>query len=202
MPLTLYCGTANPGKLREFQLAAGADLRIEPSKPLDCPETGDTFEANARQKALCYAASLPTSALVFVDDSGIEVDALGGAPGVYSARFAGPNADDAANNRLLLDKLRGVSAAQRTARYVCVIALAQGDRVIDTFRATAEGWIVDQPAGKQGFGYDPYFYFPATACRFAELDPAIKWKHSHRGKAFRLMLQHLLPQNEETEPGT
>lgn len=191
MPLKLFCGTGNQGKLREFQSAAGPDVVIEACGPKDCPETGDTFEANARQKALCYAPSAPRGALVFVDDSGIEVDALGGAPGVYSARFSGPDADDDSNNRLLLEKLRDLPPSGRTARYVCVIALVRGSEILQTFRATAEGVIVDQASGEHGFGYDPHFFFPETNCRFAELDPAVKWRHSHRGKAFRMMLEWL-----------
>jgi XTP/dITP diphosphohydrolase len=189
MPMELYCGTGNPGKLREFQEAAGAGVVIRPCGPLPCPETGDTFEANAVEKALCYGKSLPAEALLFVDDSGIEVDALNGAPGVYSARFAGEGATDADNNRLLLEKLQGV--ADRAARYVCVIALVQGGEVLAAFRAEAEGRIQDQPQGANGFGYDPYFYFPPAKRTFGQLTPAEKWPHSHRGKAFRKLLDWL-----------
>lgn len=193
--MNLYCGTGNPGKLREFQQAAGPDFSIESVSGLDCPETGDTFEANARQKALCYSSHIEREHgpdnLLFVDDSGIEIDALDGAPGVYSARFSGPDADDAKNNALMLEKLRNVQPAQRTARYVCVIALTRGTEVLATFRDTAEGRIIDDPCGKNGFGYDPYFFFEPTGCTFAELSPDEKWKHSHRGKAFRQLLEYL-----------
>jgi XTP/dITP diphosphohydrolase len=189
MPLELYCGTANPGKLREFQAAAGADIVIRPCGPCNCPETGDTFEINAVEKALCYSESLPPDALLFVDDSGLAVDALGGAPGVYSARFAGEDATDADNNRLLLQKLQGVE--NRSARYVCVIAVVRGRRVLATSESMAEGLIQDEPRGTNGFGYDPYFFFPETNCTFAELTPAEKWPHSHRGKAFRKVLAWL-----------
>jgi len=193
--MTLYCGTGNPGKLREFQQAAGSDFSIESVSGLDCPETGDTFEANARQKALCYASHIEREhgpdRLLFVDDSGIEIDALDGAPGVYSARFSGPDADDAKNNALMLEKLRDVQPAQRTARYVCVIALTRGTEILATFRDTAEGRIIDDPRGENGFGYDPYFFFEPTGCTFAELSPEEKWKHSHRGKAFRQLLKYL-----------
>lgn len=191
----LFCGTGNPGKLREFRQAAGPDLHIEPVSGLDCPETGDTFEANARQKALCYARHIEQQhgpgQLLFVDDSGIEIDALDGAPGVYSARFAGPDADEAKNNALMLEKLRDVDPSQRTARYACVIALARGLEILQTFRAVAEGRIIDQPLGDGGFGYDPYFYFEPTASTFAQISAEEKWKHSHRGKAFREMLAYL-----------
>ena len=189
MPLELYCGTSNPGKLREFQAAAGADIIIRPCGPCDCPETGNTFEINAIEKALCYSESLPPDAFLFVDDSGLAVDALGGAPGVHSARFAGEGATDDDNNRLLLEKLAGVE--NRVARYVCVIAVVRGGRVLATSESTAEGLIQDEPRGTNGFGYDPYFFFPETNCTFAELTPAEKWPHSHRGKAFRKVLAWL-----------
>ena len=193
--MILYCATGNPGKLREFQGAAGPDVEIRAFGPLDCPETGATFEANAIQKARCYSRALEaetgSTQLLFCDDSGIEVDALDGAPGVHSARFAGPRATDEANNALLLERLRDVAMERRTARYVCVIALVRGGRVLETFRETAEGVIQDEPAGTGGFGYDPYFRFPPLGCTFAELPPEQKWLHSHRGKAFRAMLKWL-----------
>lgn len=193
MPLELYCGTGNAGKLREFQEAAGDGILIRAFGPLPCPETGDTFEANASQKAVCYGKALAREvspeALLFVDDSGIAVDALQGAPGVRSARYAGDDATDDENNRLLLQKLQGV--VDRTARYVCVIALVRGGEVLASFRAEAEGRIQDHPEGEDGFGYDPYFFFPAAGRTFAQLTPADKWARSHRGKAFRQMLAWL-----------
>jgi XTP/dITP diphosphohydrolase len=191
--LDLHCATANPGKLREFRLAAGEGIRVHPIAPLDCPETGVTFEANARAKALCYERGLAAvgKPLVFADDSGLVVDALGGAPGVRSARFAGPAADDQANNALLLENLRGVEAGRRTARFACTIALAQAGTVLQTFTGSAEGRILEAPRGSNGFGYDPLFYFPELGKAFAELAPEVKWAHSHRGKAFRAMLHWL-----------
>ena len=193
--MTLYCATGNKGKLREFQQSAGPEFEIRAFGPRDCPETGSTFEANALQKAHCYAKALAAEAgrpeLLFCDDSGIVVDALDGAPGIYSARFAGPGATDDANNALLLERLRGVPLEQRTARYVCVIALLRGDELLQTFEATAEGVIQDEPAGEGGFGYDPYFRFPPLDCTFAEISADEKWKHSHRGKAFRAMMAWL-----------
>ena len=196
--MILYCATGNPGKLREFQQAAGPEVEIRAYGPLDCPEEGATFTENAVQKARCYAKGLMAEteqpALLFCDDSGIEVDALKGEPGIHSARFAGPDATDAANNELLLEKLREVPAEERIARYVCVIALVRGEELLQTFGAMAEGLIQDEPAGSGGFGYDPHFRYAPLDCTFAELEPEVKWEHSHRGKAFRAMLFWL--QNE------
>jgi XTP/dITP diphosphohydrolase len=179
----LYCATKNAGKLREFE--------AEPLPGLDgiaaCDETGTTFEANAIEKALYYSQF--TSEYVFADDSGLAVDALGGAPGVYSARFAGPDATDAKNNALLIEKLRGV--ANRTARYVCVIALARGGKMICTFRGEVEGEIVDDPRGANGFGYDPYFYYPWFGCTFGEASHEQKQGVSHRSLALRAMRSFL-----------
>jgi XTP/dITP diphosphohydrolase len=187
----VYCATRNPGKLREFQAAAGEDIEVV-SLPglgdIDPPEeTGDTFESNAAQKAIYYSRF--TSELVFVDDSGLSVDALGGAPGVYSARYAGPEADDEANNRLLLERMRGVSG--RTARFVCVIALARRGESIRTFRAEVEGRLLEEPRGSNGFGYDPLFYYPPFGCGFGEVDRERKQSVSHRGQALRALLTYL-----------
>jgi XTP/dITP diphosphohydrolase len=117
------------------------------------------------------------------------VDALGGAPGVYSARFSGPGATDASNNALLREKLRG--AADRTARFVCVIALVEGSRVIGTFRGSVEGEIIDEERGPHGFGYDPMFYYPPFGCTFGEAGDEAKFGVSHRGQALRKMLEFL-----------
>jgi len=193
--LTLYCATTNAGKLREF-LHAAEELahdffRIEPLprlKQLTAPEeTGDTFEVNAIQKAVYYSQFTPQ--LMFAEDSGLEVDALQGAPGVHSARFSGVDATDEKNNRLLLEKLRGVTL--RTARYVCTIALVQQGHVLGTFRGTVEGEIIDQQRGANGFGYDPMFYCPAFQCTFGEATTEQKLEVSHRGEATRKMLQFL-----------
>jgi XTP/dITP diphosphohydrolase len=193
--MTLYCATTNPGKLREFRHAveelAPGRFAIE---PLPClaeippsPEDGDTFEANAIQKALYY--SLYEDAPVFAEDSGLEVDALGGAPGVYSARFAGEEADPEANNDLLLEKLRG--AASRTARYRCVIALVDKGQLIGTFEGAVEGEIAGERQGADGFGYDPVFYYPPFGCTFGVASPEQKLSVSHRGEAFRKLLGFL-----------
>ncbi len=186
--MKLYCATTNPGKLREFRLAAGESWEFEPLTGIPpCEETGATFEENAVQKALHY--SRHAAGLLFAEDSGIEVDALHGAPGVYSARFAGEGATDDANNRLLVEKLRG--EPNRAARYVCVIALARGGELIRTFRGEVEGVIVDQPRGTNGFGYDPHFFYPPFGVTFGETGPERKFTVSHRGRALRAMLEAL-----------
>ena len=190
----LWCATSNAGKLREFQHAAGQDFLLQGLPPQPCPEEGRTFEENAVSKALCYSQALdggPTGAsrLVFADDSGLEVDALGGAPGVLSARFAGPGADDEANNRLLLAKLDGLPVAERAARFVCCIALCRQGLLLRTFHGEARGRILERPLGSGGFGYDPLFYFPPLEKTFAQLSPEEKGRHSHRGQAFRKMLE-------------
>lgn len=195
--IELYCATGNPGKQREFQEAAGDDFVVHRLDPRDCPEHGHSFEENAVSKALCYSRAFRPKdvaggdALVFADDSGLAVDALDGAPGIYSARFAGPDADEAANNRLLIEKLAGVGESARTGRFVCCIALVRGEQVLGTFEGSAEGRIVDSPVGAGGFGYDPLFFFPPLGVTFAEVAAKTKWEHSHRGKAFRLMLEML-----------
>jgi len=179
---TVYACSSNPGKLREFGLAALPGLKdIEPPE-----ETGDTFEANAAAKAVYY--SIFTDEIVLADDSGIEVDALGGAPGVYSARYATPplsdrQAQDAANNELLLKNMRGV--ANRTARFVCVIALAQKGEVLHVARGVVEGRVMETLEGTQGFGYDPLFFYPPFGCTFAEVEGPRKFEVSHRGLALR-----------------
>jgi len=190
--VTLYCATGNAGKLREFRLAAETSgIQVEELPALaamtPCEETGATFEANAILKARYYGRQAPGR--LFADDSGLEVDALGGAPGVYSARFAGRNATDEANNRLLLEKLAGVG--ERTARFVCVIALVEGTKVLRTFRGAVEGRILEEPRGAHGFGYDPLFYYPPFACSFGEAAPERKLTVSHRGAALGAMFRWL-----------
>jgi len=194
----LFLASSNPGKLREFSAAALArGIRVEPlpgykSLP-PCIEDGNSFEENARKKALHYSAFV--SGAVFADDSGISVDALGGAPGIFSARFAGPNATDAENNRKLIEGLKLIESVHdadsrptRAAHYVCVIALARGGCILRVTEGTADGVILDEPRGTGGFGYDPYFFFPPLGKTFAELNPDEKFAVSHRGKAFRQLL--------------
>jgi XTP/dITP diphosphohydrolase len=190
--VTVYCATGNPGKLREFRMAAeGAAVHVEPVPGFalipPCLEHGVTFEENAVLKATYYSPHVP--GLLFADDSGLEVDALGGAPGVYSARFAGPAATDDANNRLLVERLRG--ARNRSARFVCVIALANGPSLLATFRGVVEGEILEEPRGSEGFGYDPLFFYPPFGCSFGEVPEDQKLRVSHRGLALGSLFRHL-----------
>ncbi len=191
--MKLYCATGNAGKLREFRLTAenhALDLDALPGYgglPV-CEENGSTFEENAVLKARHYGPHAP--GLLFADDSGLEVDALGGAPGVRSARYAGPGSTDEANNRLLLENLRGVR--NRAARFVCVLALVEGARLLGTFRGEVEGRILEETRGRGGFGYDPLFYCPELAATFGEASEDRKLAVSHRGRALRAMLRHLV----------
>ena len=193
----LYCATANRGKQREYQQAAGGEIVIHPLPPCDCPEKGRSFRENAVSKALCYSrARRPKDvsgrdALVFADDSGLVVDALDGAPGIHSARFAGSRAGDEANNRKLIQALEAAPPSKRTGRFVCSIALVRGERLLGTFEGRVEGRILDSPAGEGGFGYDPLFFYPSQGKTFAEMSAAAKWEHGHRGKAFRALLETL-----------
>lgn len=188
----LYCATGNPGKLREFRMAAqAAPVEIEfltAYKQLpECVEDGATFEENAIKKARHYGPHAP--GMLFADDSGLEVDALGGAPGVYSARYSGPGATDASNNALLLERMRGV--ANRSARFVCRIALVEGERLIGVYGGAVEGVLLEEERGSGGFGYDPLFWLPAFGCTFGEATAEQKFALSHRGQALRAMLSAL-----------
>jgi XTP/dITP diphosphohydrolase len=188
----VYCATSNPGKLREFRLAAqqfGIAIQELPGLaqlPL-CEETGRTFRDNAILKAKYYGEH--AAGLLFADDSGLEVDALDGAPGVISARYAGPGATDALNNALLLGNMRG--RENRRARFVCVIALADRGKFLRTFRGTVEGEILDAPRGDAGFGYDPLFYYPPYGRAFGEVSTEEKMTVSHRGKALTALFRYL-----------
>lgn len=193
--MTLYCATTNPGKLREFRLAGEqrgeARITVEPLpglKGIAAPEeSGATFEENAVAKAVYY--SREAEGPLFADDSGLAVEALGGAPGVHSARYAGPDATDAANNALLLERLRGVS--DRAGRFICVIALAYRGELLKTFRGEVRGTITDAPRGPNGFGYDPLFYYAPFGCTFGEADLRRKMEVSHRAQALDKMFEHL-----------
>jgi XTP/dITP diphosphohydrolase len=189
--------TSNSGKLRDFAGAAKA-LGIEVSSLPNfselpsIEEDGATFESNARKKARHYSR-LVSGELILADDSGLEVDALGGAPGVISARYAvengSENSSDAANNAKLLRELTSVPEPKRTARFVCVIAAAKDGRIVGTFRGEAVGRVLFEARGSGGFGYDPLFYFPTLNKTFAELTPEEKAQVSHRGKAFAKFLE-------------
>jgi XTP/dITP diphosphohydrolase len=196
----ILIATSNPGKLRDFAGAAAHDgIEISgipniASLPL-VVEDGLTFEANARKKAEEYSRHAPGE-IVVADDSGLEVDALNGAPGVHSARYAADqphlaneNTNDDANNSRLLRELRKVPPDKRTGRFVCVLAAARNGQTLATFRGTAEGLILDASRGTDGFGYDPLFYFPQIQKTFAELTPEEKASYSHRGAAFRQFLE-------------
>ena len=200
MQTRVLVATSNPGKLRDFAGAAEAHgIAIAPipgfaSLP-QVVEDGVTFEANARKKAEAYSQAAPGE-LVIADDSGLEIDALNGAPGVHSARYAADephraesNTDDEANNGRVLRELAGVPREKRTARFVCVIAAARDGKILKTFRGTAEGIILDAPRGSNGFGYDPLFYFPQIGKTFAELSAVEKAQYSHRGAAFHAFLK-------------
>lgn len=198
-PRRVLVATSNPGKLRDFAGAAepyGITIAGIPNFSSLPPvvEDGATFEANARKKSEEYSLAVPGE-LVLADDSGLEVDALGGAPGVHSARYVADephavehNTDDEANNARVLRELAGVAAEKRTARFVCVLAVARDGKTLHTFRGAAEGVILDAPRGQQGFGYDPLFYFPQIGKTFAELSAVEKAQYSHRGAAFRAFL--------------
>jgi XTP/dITP diphosphohydrolase len=200
----ILIATSNPGKLRDF---AGAALR-HGVKVAGIPdfsslptvvEDGLTFEANARKKAEAYSRYVPGE-IVVADDSGLEIDALSAAPGVHSARYGAPdlqnkepqeadaNTNDDANNARVLRELKDVPPAQRTGRFVCVLAAARDGKTLATFRGTAEGIILDAARGTNGFGYDPLFYFPQIQKTFAELNAEEKSRYSHRGAAFREFL--------------
>lgn len=192
--------TSNAGKLRDFAGAAavhGIEIAGIPnfSSLPTVVEDGSTFEENARKKAEGYSRYVPEE-IVVADDSGLEVDALNGAPGVHSARYAADqphladeNTDDEANNSRVLRELRKVSPEKRTGRFVCVLAAARDGKTLAMFRGVAEGVILDAPRGANGFGYDPLFYFPAIQKTFAELSAEEKARHSHRGAAFRRFLE-------------
>jgi XTP/dITP diphosphohydrolase len=196
------CATTNAGKLREFRLAATGICEIEPLPGLagvPAPEeTGTTFEENAIQKALWYGAQ--TDGWLFAEDSGLEVDALGGAPGVYSARFAGEGATDEANNRRVLELLG--DNVSRTGRFVCAIALVHAGKLVQTFRGAVEGEILHEPRGSDGFGYDPLFFYPPFGCSFGEVERERKQTVSHRGAALRAMLDYLRSGAAHSSPAT
>lgn len=184
----ILIATSNPGKFREIA-AVTADLPIEWVSLSDLPpieepvEDGETFAANARLKAAYYAKAAEMWALA--DDSGLDVDALGGKPGVISARYAGEPCNDAANNAKMIRELQGVPAEKRTARFRCAIALAGADGVLAEAEGKIEGIIVDEPRGENGFGYDPHFLVPSLGKTTAELRPEHKNSISHRGNALR-----------------
>lgn len=198
----LYIATTNPGKLREFREAAQhLPLELEPLPGLETlpapVEDGATFEENARIKGEYYSRRFP-AALVLAEDSGLCVDQLEGAPGVYSARYAAvlksgttthENSDDQENNAALISQIERLPPGKHAGKYVCVIALAWDGQTLATFTGEVAGELLTEPRGTGGFGYDPLFYFPDLGKTFAELPLEEKRRHSHRGRAFRAFLK-------------
>jgi XTP/dITP diphosphohydrolase len=190
----LFLASSNPGKLAEYRaLAAATSLAIELALLPDFDalpafeENAPTFAENAAGKALHY--SRHRNGLVFADDSGLGVPSLGGAPGVHSARYAGPQATNSQRIEKLLRELRG--RTERAAHFVCAIALAERGRAMAIVTDRVDGEILEAPRGSGGFGYDPVFYFPALQKTFAEIPAEEKNLRSHRGKAFRRLLAAL-----------
>ncbi|BCG48160.1 Nucleoside 5-triphosphatase RdgB [Citrifermentans bremense] len=190
----LLVASGNKGKLREFEklLEGVVETILSPAGFPGLPEVeedGDTFESNALKKA--RSAALFTGKPVLADDSGLCVDYLGGRPGVYSARFAGEGAGDAANNALLLQEMAGVPQAERTGAFHCVIALCLPDGSCQTFDGMLKGEILEAPRGEGGFGYDPLFLVPEYGQTFSELPMEIKNAISHRGRAMQMLKEAL-----------
>jgi XTP/dITP diphosphohydrolase len=195
VPAKLFLASSNPGKLHEFRALACA---LAPRIPVELEllpgfdslpffeEKAPTFAENALGKALHY--SRLCDGVVFADDSGLVVPALGGAPGVQSARYAGPQATSAERNAKLLEELRGKTGKERAAYFVCAIAVAERGQALAVVTDKAEGEILEAPRGSGGFGYDPVFFFPALGKTFAELSVEEKNVYSHRGKAFGKLL--------------
>jgi XTP/dITP diphosphohydrolase len=202
MVMKLYIATSNPGKLRDFAAVAGAHVSLEPLPGLAeipvPPEDAPTFEGNARAKAIFYSRHAP-GAIVLADDSGLEVDALDGDPGVRSARYADDrnypasegDTTDERNNACLLQALMHVLEGSRQARYRCALAAARDGQVIQIADGFVEGEILNVPRGTLGFGYDPLFFLPQYQKTMAELDAATKLAFSHRGNALRALLATL-----------
>jgi XTP/dITP diphosphohydrolase len=205
MAVRLFAATTNQGKLRDFRAAANAfPADIDPLPRLDriaAPEEdGDTFAANAALKAVYYSRFAPGE-LVLADDSGLEVDALNGAPGVRSARFAAdsglvdsPDANDNTdvwNNIVLLQRMADVPTDRRTGRYRCVLTCARDGEILATAEGSVEGMVLGAPRGTGGFGYDPLFYLPTLDRTMAEIDIETKLTMSHRGRALAALLESM-----------
>lgn len=187
--------SGNKGKVREInQILAGLDIEVVPQSDFDVPEieeTGLTFVENAILKA--RNAAKCTGLPAIADDSGLEVDALRGAPGIYSARYAGPDNDDAKNLQKVLQELGGVAEAERGARFQCLLVYMEHDLDPTPIicQGTWEGRITHAPSGENGFGYDPIFFVPDHGCTSAELSPEEKNRLSHRGQALQKLVSAL-----------
>jgi len=191
---TLLLATHNQGKIREIKkYLASLPLKItslaEEGIQEEYQEVGNSFAVNARGKALFYARYSP--GLTLAEDSGLEIEALGGAPGVYSARFAGEKATDEDNIEKVLALLKGLPLARRKARFVCWMVLVEGKQIITEINQEVGGYILEEKIGTHGFGYDPIFFYPPLKKTFAELTPGQKNRLSHRGKALRQLKEFL-----------
>ncbi len=194
----IVLATTNKGKLAELKsmfenCPVNIKGLIDFSELEDVEETGATFAENALIKAEYYSKMLDR--LVLADDSGLQVDALNGAPGVYSARYAGVTGEnrDSANNKKLLDALKDLPPEKRTARFRCNLCLSSPEKVVLEIDGAVEGIIINEPRGDNGFGYDPIFYVPEQGMTAAEMPPKLKNSVSHRGRALKRMLDLLLP---------
>lgn len=188
--------TGNKGKMNEIRMIlADTGLEIVSMKDagieLDIVEDGTTFEENARIKARAVAAAAPDD-IVVADDSGLEIDYLNKEPGIYSARYMGEDTSYDVKNQNLIDRLAGVPKEQRTARFVCAMAAVFPNGETITARGTIDGYIGWEPAGENGFGYDPIFYVDEYGCSTAELSPEAKNEISHRGKALRAIRDEVM----------
>ena len=193
--LEILLATNNAKKAEELRaLLSDLPVTVRSAQDLDDPprpvEDGNTFVANARIKAVGFG-HVATGSHVLADDSGLEVDALEGRPGVYSSRFAGRDGDDEANNRKLLEELRGVPEASRTARFRCVLCLRSPDGDETLAEGVLEGRIADAPRGGAGFGYDPLFLIPSEGRTLAELGASFKQQNSHRARALAQMKEEI-----------
>ena len=196
---TIIFATGNADKLKEIrEILSDLPVQIlsmrEAGIRIEIEENGKTFEENSLIKASAVAEALPEAyrdAVVLADDSGLEIDALGGAPGVYSARFMGEDTSYKIKNAALLDRMKDVPVPERTARFVCAAAAVMPDGTHHVVRETIEGKIGYEPRGENGFGYDPIFYLPDMSGSTAELSREEKNKVSHRGKALRAMAEYL-----------
>lgn len=183
--------TGNENKMKEIRMIL-EDLGMEilsmkeAGVDVDIVEDGASFEENAEIKARAVARVL-TNDIVLADDSGLEIDYLDKAPGIYSARFAGEDTSYDIKNNILLDRMEGVPDEERTARFVCAVAAVFPDGTVDVVRETIEGRVAYEPVGDNGFGYDPIFYVPEYGCTTAQMSPEQKNELSHRGKALRSM---------------
>ena len=182
--MRLLLATTNPKKAKEIRAilgAAGFQVEPWPGAVPEVVEDGATFAANAAKKALAF--SRLTEEVVLADDSGLEVDALGGRPGVFSHRYAGEPPDDGRNNEKLLKELSGVPPEKRTARFKCALAMVEKGKILLEVEGSCEGLIAEAPRGTNDFGYDPVFFYPPLGKTFAELEPEEKNSISHRGNA-------------------